>query len=88
MSRYNFFMTLIAIASLPFSQLLITKLQLGDVGIALYWLGLGLLCAFIFVKSRNIVPKSISLRGTQLLNFMLGGFGLVTSSLVGLSYIL
>lgn len=88
MKKSNQLLTFIALLSLPLSQFLITNLQLEDIYITSYWLGLALLCSFTLIRSRNIMPKSAVLRGTQTLNLVLGGFGLVTSSLVGLSYIL
>ena len=88
MNQHNLLLSFIALLSLPLSQLLITKFHLADIYITSYWLGLGLLCTFTLIRGRSVITKSISLRGTQVLNFSLGGFGLLTSSLVGLSYIL
>jgi hypothetical protein len=88
MNKSNLFLTLTALISLPISQILITKLQLEDIYIISYWLILGIICTSALVRSRSVMPKSILLRGTQVLNLTLGGFALLTSSLVGLSYIL
>ena len=88
MDKRNRLLTFIALLSLLLSQILITKLELGDIFITSYWLGLGLLYSFTLIRNRNIMPKNAVLRGTQVLNLVLGGFGIVTSSFVGLSYIL
>ena len=82
MNEDNLLVTLSGLLSLPLSQFLITKFQLTDEYIALYWFVLGLLCTFTLVRSCKIVPKTIPLRGAQVSNFILGGFGLVTSSLI------
>ncbi|MDD0853643.1 hypothetical protein HBN50_11060 [Halobacteriovorax sp. GB3] len=88
MNKRNQLLTFIALLSLPLSQFLITKLQLEEVYIMSYWLGLGLLCGVTLIKSRSIMPKNAILRGTQMFNLVLGGFGLVTSFLIGLPHIL
>lgn len=88
MNKNNLLLTFIALLSLPMGQICITKFELTDHQITLYWLVLGLFCTFTLVRSRNVMSKSAFLRGTQSLNLILGVFSLTTSTLAGLSYII
>jgi len=79
--------TIMALVSLPVSQLLISKFNLHDIYISAYWLLLGGFCLFTFLRSYRFKSQSISHRVGQILNLSLGPFAVVTAFLAGYSYL-
>ena len=83
-----FILSVVAFLSLPITQIIFSIFNVESIYITIYLFFLGSFCLYTLFESFKITPTTLSLKGVQSLNLLLGVFCLLTSSLVGISYIL
>lgn len=79
-------LTTIVLLSLPISHYAINYIEFSPATITTYWLSLGLASSYLFHLSRKQTTSYI-MKLLQATNGLLGAFGMLTGSLMAISFL-